>query len=438
MMAAAGATCRAYGLTANDRRLNIMPFHHIQGLVGSVLASLLCGSSVVCAPAFDPAEVPRLLREYDITWFSGSPTMHQQILEAVGRDDGPRPPMLRFVRSGSAPLPSVLRDRLQAAFGVPIIESYGMTEAHQIASDPVPPSPPVAGMAPTGCDIAIRGTAGAISAEPGRLGEVVIRGTNVIPGYLGDDDSNAACFVDGWFRTGDVGTVAEDGSLLIEGRIKDMINRGGEKILPQEIEHTLARHPRVRQAAVLGLPHTELIEEVVAVVVPADGDMLDPAELRRFLASRLAPFKVPSRVFYLSSLPLTATGKIARASLRDLLADAVEQESLEPGPAGSPERATAGQPTPYEAAVSGMWAAALGVGTVGLDDDFFALGGDSLAAVKLLRMIHETLAAEFSPLALYEEVSTVAKMAKAIQERQRAGDNGDEANPPQRKDGRAL
>ena len=268
--------------------------------------------------------------------------------------------------------------------------------------------------------------------EPGQSGEIVIRGENVIPGYLAAQD-NDQCFVDGWFRTGDAGSLAPDGSLLVEGRIKDLIVRGGEKIIPQEVEQVLAAYPGIAQAVVFGIADAELSEQVAAAVIPADGTPgLDVRDLRRFAAERMAPYKMPAHYFVCAEFPLTATGKIARSELAERFSgtrpgrreDTVPERAAdaaraaaEPRDPAPRERAGDARDSALTATLSTLWATALHVDSVMPDADFFELGGDSLSAVTLLRMVSDELGAEFSLLALYDEVHTVGNMAAAIRAR---------------------
>ena len=250
MLAGARASGRAYDLGAADRRLNIMPLFHVQGLVGGLLASLACGSSVVCAATARPADVLRWLDASGVTWFSASPAMHQRIVEQAPEGWCP-PAALRFVRSGSAALPPALRERLETFYQRPVVESYGMTEAHQIASTPL-----VAGataMVPTGSEVGFL-AGGEIARQAGVRGEIVVRGGNVVSRYVHPGQATTESFTDGWFRTGDEGELTADGALRITGRIKDLIIRGGEKVAPLEVENALVRHPAVRRAAVCGVP----------------------------------------------------------------------------------------------------------------------------------------------------------------------------------------
>ncbi len=310
-------------LTPADRCLNVMPLFHIHGLIGAVLASLAAGASVWCAPGFNALRFFAWMAEAAPSWYSAVPTMHQAVLSRAGRNraaiDGAD---LRFIRSSSASLPPQVMATLEESFGCPVIESYGMTEAaHQMASNPLPPAarkPGTVGLA-AGPEIAVLD--GANRPLPaGAVGEVCIRGANVTPGYEANPEANAEAFAGGWFHTGDLGLLDADGYLTITGRIKEIINRGGEKISPREVDEVLLDHPAVAQAVTFALPHDKLGEEVAAAIVPAGEDGVDERALRDFAAVRLADFKVPRRIVVLEEIPKGATGKVQRIGLHEKLA----------------------------------------------------------------------------------------------------------------------
>lgn len=308
-------------LSPNDACLNIMPLFHIHGLIAAVLSSLGAGASVCCTPGFDALKFFRWLDEERPSWYTAVPTMHQTILARAERNkDIIARARLRFLRSSSASLPGPVMRQLEDVFGAPLVESYGMTEAsHQMASNPLagPRKPGLVGL-PAGPEMAIMADDGSIMPR-GEIGEVVIRGPNVTKGYEANPEANAKAFTDGWFRTGDQGMFDEDGFLLLTGRLKELINRGGEKVSPLEVDGILSDHPAVAQALTFAIPHSKLGEEVGAAVVLRDGQSLTERELRDFAAKHLADFKVPRKVVFLPEIPKGATGKLMRIGLAEKL-----------------------------------------------------------------------------------------------------------------------
>ena len=309
-------------LTAADRSLQVMPLFHIHGLLAGLLAPLSAGGSVACTEGFDAFRFFTQLETLRPTYYTAVPTMHQMVIARSDRHrDAARAAGLRFVRSSSASLPEPVLRQLTGLFDAPVIEAYGMTEAtHQMCANPLPPAeakPRSVGVA-TGIDLAVLDSANRV-LEPRQRGEVSIKGPTVIDGYENNPEANAAGFTDGWFRTGDEGYLDEDGYLFLTGRLKEQINRGGEKVSPLEVDEALLRHPAVAQAVTFAMAHSKLGEEVAAAVVPRDGEGIDERELRRFLAQSLAAFKVPRRILVLDELPKGPTGKLQRIGLAERL-----------------------------------------------------------------------------------------------------------------------
>ena len=312
----------ALRLTPDDVCLNIMPLFHIHGLIAATLSSIAAGGAVYCTPGFNAFRFFSQFDEVRPTWYTAVPTMHQAIegLAARNRELIARG-RLRFIRSSSASLPPQVMDAVEKAFGVPVIESYGMTEAaHQMASNPLPPRPHFAGSVgiAAGPDIAVMDDAGNILPQGG-LGEIVIRGRNVTAGYENNPAANATAFIHGWFRTGDQGTLDADGYLRLTGRLKEIINRGGEKISPIEVDTILMDHPSVEQALTFAMPHDKLGEEVACAIVLREGLLATDHELREFAGIRLAAFKVPRKIVFLAEIPKGATGKLMRIGLAEKL-----------------------------------------------------------------------------------------------------------------------
>ncbi len=305
-------------LVPGDVALNVMPLFHIHGLVAAVLASLSAGASVVCVPGFNALRFFGWLDEVKPSWYSAVPTMHQAILARAPRNpESVAGSRLRFVRSSSAALPPTVLADLEATFRCRVVEAYGMTEAsHQMASNPLAPGarkPGSVGL-PAGPEIAILDATGA-ELPRGETGEVSIRGPNVTSGYLGDPAANERAFSNGWLRTGDEGRFDEEGYLFLTGRLKELINRGGEKVSPLEVEAVLLEHPAVAEALSFGVPHDKLGEEVGAAVVLREGTTATERELRDHASARLADFKVPRSLLVLSEIPKGATGKPQRIGM---------------------------------------------------------------------------------------------------------------------------
>ena len=390
-------------LTEKDRCLNVMPLFHIHGLVGSVLASLMAGGSVVCTSGFDAEKFFEWLAEFRPTWYTAVPTVHQAIL-ACAQTNGKmleRSP-LRFIRSSSAALPPRVMQELEEVFHVPVIEAYGMTEAsHQIASNPLPPGERKSGSVgvAAGSEIAIIDESRNF-LSPGESGEIVIRGANITQGYENNPEVNEEAFTGEWFRTGDQGFLDTDGYLFITGRLKEIINRAGEKISPYEIDETLMDHPDICQAAAFAAPHPSLGEDVAAAVVLRQDKRLTESMIREYLLGRLAAFKVPAKIWIVDDIPKGPSGKIQRTALAEKFAEQLKRDFIPPR-------------TKLEAMVAAIYAEVLDLERVGADGNFFALGGDSLRAMQIISRIRAAFQINFSIATLFRKV-TVAELAEEI------------------------
>jgi acyl-CoA synthetase (AMP-forming)/AMP-acid ligase II/thioesterase domain-containing protein/acyl carrier protein len=370
-------------LVPSDRCLNVMPLFHVHALVGALLASLSAGASVVCSPGFHAPSFHGWVAELEPTWYTAVPTMHRAILDRAG--DATRPcQSLRFVRSSSAPLPARVYDELEATFRVPVIEAYGMTEAaHQVTSNRLPPAMRKRGSVgrPSHVDVTVLDEQGR-ALPPGKTGEVAIRGETVFAGYEANPEANEAAFVDGWFRTGDEGILDQDGYLFLRGRIKEIINRAGEKVSPGEVEDALLAHPDVVQAVSFAVPHRRLGEDVGAAVVLRKGARATQRDLQERVAAEIAEFKIPSTIAIVEEIPRGPTGKIQRVGLAERLGIGEM--------AGSSDSVAYVAPrTQLEREVAALWASTLAVERVGVHDDFFALGGDSILGAELIAALAE-------------------------------------------------
>lgn len=410
LCASAANVRTALALEPGDRCLNVMPLFHIHGLVAALLSSLAAGASVACTPGFVAPRFFDWLRELQPTWYTAVPTMHQAILDRVARNpEAVAGHSLRFVRSSSSALPPSVLAGLETAFGVPVVEAYGMTEAaHQMASNPLPPDvrkPGSVGL-PAGPEIVVLDETGA-TVLAGRVGEVAIRGANVMRAYEANPEANASAFASGWLRTGDLGAFDADGYLTIVGRVKEMINRGGEKISPREVDEALLAHAAVAQAVTFGMPDPRLGEEVAAAVVLREGANVSERELREHVASRLADFKVPRRVAIVEAIPKGPTGKLQRIGLAAQL-----------GLTGADVPAAAefvAPRTALEAVLAGLWNDVLGLERVGVRDDFLEIGGDSVLAAQILARVRQSLGRDV-PLVAFFDASTIEALALYLED----------------------
>ncbi len=395
-------------LTPDDCCLNIMPLFHIHGLIAALLSSLRAGGSVVCCPGFISTEFFGWLERYQPTWYTAVPTMHQAILarpEAANFDRAQS--RLRFIRSCSSPLPPVVAHGLEERFGVSVIEAYGMTEAsHQMSSNPLPPAERKFGSVglPAGPEVAIMNDRGELLPR-GQSGEVVIHGENVTRGYEANPQANAEAFTNGWFHTGDVGHFDHDGYLHLSGRIKEIINRGGEKISPREVDELLLQHPAVAEALTFAWPDPRVGEEVAAVVVLRPSAQTTEAELTTFAAGKLAEFKVPRRILIRDAIPKGPTGKPQRIGLAKRLG--LNGEAPKPKPVHV-------EPiTETEKNVAAIWRSVLKLDSISTGARFFDVGGDSILATQVVARVQEQIGRDV-PLVLLFQSPTIAEMACAI------------------------
>lgn len=390
LYAAARAMRAVLALAPSDRCLNVMPLFHIHGL-STVYGSIAAGASVACPPAFDPEAFLAWVEELSPTWTTAAPTIHHAIREAVkARPEVIARRRFRFLRSASAPMPPSLITELEGLFGAPFVEAYGMTEAcPPIANNRLPPGERKLGSvgpAVPGTEIVILDEAG-LRRRAREVGEVAVRGPSVMRGYERAPAEGEAALVDGLFRTGDQGYLDEDGYLFITGRLKEIINRGGEKVAPREVDEALLAHPAVAEAMAFSTPHPRLGEDVAAAVVFRAGHEASPRELQAFVGARLAAFKVPRVIVIVPAIPRGATGKILRRGLADALGLTTRPPAagIEPTALAVP-RGPQSEPT---ALVAALFAEALGVPEVSPGDDFFRLGGDSLLGLRVLSRLRE-------------------------------------------------
>ncbi len=393
----------ALRLTPADRCLNVMPLFHIHGLVGGLLSSLQVGASVICAK-FSADDFLTWAIDHCATWYTAVPTIHQAILaQAEAEPELAAKIRFRLIRSSSSALPPPVFHAMEERWQTPVIESYGMTEAaHQMASNQLPPRARKAGSVgvAAGPEVAIMNDAGEL-LPTGAQGEIVIRGANVTSGYRNNLEANAKSYTNGWFRTGDQGRFDDEGYLFLDGRLKEMINRGGENIAPKEIDEALLCHAEVAQAVAFAAPHPTLGEDIVAAVVLCPGATVTPDTLRDLLVEQMTPFKVPSRIIAVDAIPKGPTGKVQRIGLFEKLSDALEV-SFRPPASG------------LEQFICALFAELLGVERIGLDDNFFFLGGDSLKAQRLMARIARERPVDLKPGSVFRN-PTPARLAEAVE-----------------------
>jgi len=395
----------ALALTPMDCCLGMMPLFHIHGLITVVLSSLMTGGSVVCAPGFDAAMFFKWVEEFRPTWFTAAPALYQALLAYVAsprsqaRDSSLS---LRFLRSAAAPLSRAVLDRLKEVFMIPVIESYGMTEAAaQITSNPLPPHRQKTGSVglAAGPQVAVMDQDGNILPAE-KTGEIVIRGASVMAGYEDNPEANNGSFVNGWFRTGDEGFVDGDGYFFITGRLKEIINRGGEKVSPREIDEVFMDHSDVIDAATFAVPHPSLGQDIVTAVVLGENAAGTERELREFAVTRLSSHKTPSRVLIVDKIPKGPTGKLQRARIAEALA---------------PKLMVAFTPAkdPIQNILADIWKEVLEIERVGIHDNFISIGGDSLMAMRVLARIESRLNLRI-PVVSFFHSSTIAEIAALI------------------------
>jgi acyl-CoA synthetase (AMP-forming)/AMP-acid ligase II/thioesterase domain-containing protein/acyl carrier protein len=392
-----------FALTPSDRVLCVMPLYYAQGLKNALFTPLILGGSLACPSRSADSDFLTWLTELEPTWYSAGPALHRSVLERARQwQRGEFRHSLRFIQSAAAPIPDAVRDGLEHFFGVPVLDSYGLSEAGLVAANATAPDRRKRGTVgrPWRDELAIRGDDGRMLAA-GELGEIVVQGPGVTPGYINDIDASRANFADGWFRTGDLGCIDTDGFLTVVGRIKELINRGGEKIAPAEIDDALLRHPAVAEAAVFPVPHPRLGEDVGAAVVLRPGEVVTSLELRRFLRTCLVPFKIPRRIHIVASLPKSDTGKIRRHELAGVFG------------AGPVARPPSTWLSSLEIEIAEIWQRLLERKSIGLDDEFFELGGDSLLAMQMLIEVERLIGRKLPDTILFE-TATIKQLTERV------------------------
>jgi len=411
LLASAADIRTAMSLSAEDRFLCPASPYHIAG-VTLALAALGAGSGFFSTSYYGAAFLD-WVESFRPTWLWLTPTMLRELLPLARRRTAAfRHGSLRFIRCGSSALPEALLAEVEELLGVPVIEDYGMTEAApQIACNPPDAGRRRAGSAglPAGPEIMVADGTGARVAA-GVTGEILVRGPNVFAGYEDDEEANRAAFRDGWFRTGDLGRLDADGFLYVTGRLKEIINRGGEKIAPREVEDALMEHPAVAEAVVFAIPHPRLGEDVGAAVVLRRGEAASEQELRDAATLRLTAFKAPARVWTLPEIPKGPGGKLQRVGFAEKMGlGAAPAKPVRPARKVSPA-------TPLEKELAAMWESILTTEEIGIHDDFYELGGDSFAVNLLLTQVQARfdVGNRLLDRIAFMDVPTIANQARLI------------------------
>ena len=405
----------ALELHPNDRCMNVMPLFHAHGLIIALLSSLTAGGSIVCGPGFSAEDFFEWLENFHPTWYTAAPTIHKAVLDGAAehREFLQQRP-LRFIRSSAAFLPPAVKAGLEREFGSPVIEAYGMTECSQITSNPLPPGQRRAGSVgiAAGPTVAIMDESSRL-LPPGEMGEIVVRGPAVMQGYDRNSAANHIAFVDGWFRTGDQGILSADGYLSLTGRLKEIINCGGEKLSPSEVDDVLMDHPAVAQTVAFGVAHPTLGEDVAAAVVLRPNAQATEKELRDFAATRLADYKVPRQILIVPEIPKSPTGKLRRVGLAEALGLAAPE-----GARPLPDRPLPEEPLALGRRLAKIWSELLNIEQVDVHSNFFRLGGDSILASRLVARVRKEFRVEL-PLRSLFETPTLAELSAIIDQASR-------------------
>ena len=410
IMTIARFTGERLAMGPGDVSAHLMPLHVTGGIRSAHFLSLLNGGAVACLPEAGVDEFLAAVERDEITYLSTSFTIIREILRRAESGHRLRRGRLRFVRVASGRLEPEEMDRLASALGVPVVTGLALSEAGMPAHQRLPPAPRNRGSVgpPLGGEVRLVDERGC-SVAPGERGEIQVRGPQVFAGYLDDPELNAEAFVDGWFRTGDLGRFDADGELYVVGRIKEMVNRGGEKISPAEVDAVLRTIRGVADAAAFGVPHPALGEELVAAVVRERGSDLDARDVIAKTRAQLGPRRAPRQVWFVDTLPRNDAGKVLRRSLPEWVGHK---------PAGNEVAAARTPPSlrsPIEIALASLWARTLGLQHVGTDDEFFMLGGDSLRGAQLLDEVLAVFGVALPTDALFDDAGTVSGMASRIE-----------------------
>jgi oxalate---CoA ligase len=389
-------TCETLKITQSDRCLHIVPYYHGMGIGPPLLSVLFAGGTVICTKEFIPSDFPSLLKTFRPTFYSAGPALHQGILREIKKV----PPhelknnSLRFIRSGSAALLPTVRQELEELLGVPIIEAYAMSEAGLVSIN-IPQKHGSVGI-PVIDSLKIINENGS-SLGPYEQGEIVVKGETVFSGYEDAPDENVAAFIDGWFKTGDMGYLDDGGYLFYTGRKKELINKGGEKISPAEIDTVLMTHPMVKEAMTFRINDPVLGEDIAAMVV-LENPGVGEEDLRKYLIDRMIQFKVPKRIYFVDDIPKGPTGKLLRYVGTDRYKDGKFEDEKAFGLIND---TVSNELSMIQERITQIWKDILDLEVLSPDDDFFRCGGNSLAAIELLIKIQREFQLNFPPDTIY-------------------------------------
>jgi amino acid adenylation domain-containing protein len=430
LMAMIRAAAERLAIGPGDVSAHVVPLHLASGMRPALMFSLLNGGAVAILPEVDAPSLLAAIARGDVTYLTAPFTFHRELLSDPQAIRRAAPGRLRYVRVASGRLEADEMDRLEEAFGVPVTSALASTECGTVAHQELPPAPRRRGSVgpPLSTEIRIVDDGGR-DVPGGEVGEILVRGPQVFDGYLDDPEANADAFVDGWFRMGDLGRLDEHGELHVVGRLKEVINRGGDKISPSAIDPVMRAVPGVVDAAAFGVPHPRLGEEVVAAVVPAPRQPCKAEDVIEAVRRKLGSRAAPRQVWFVDELPRTELGKVRRAALTERFGAELRAES--PEPAESVEARS-----PLEIALAGLWSSVLGIGRVRADDNFFMIGGDSLRGAQLVELVRAVFGVTIRPETLFDEAATLRSMARLIESKRTPAPSGTSVPTlPRRADG---
>jgi len=422
LVAGTGFLRERLALGPNDVSGHLTPLHLANGIRTGLLMSLFNGGAVNCLPEADLDALLAAIARGEVTYSSLSFTLLRELLRRCESGLRVQTGRLRFLRTASGRLDDGEIVRLEAALGIPLVTGLASTETYTIAHQALPPASRSLGSvgAPIGCEVRLVDADGHV-VTGGASGEIEVRGPQVFDGYLDDSPQDAPAFVDGWYRMGDLGRFDAAGELHVVGRIKDVVNRGGEKISPAEVDAALRAVPGIADAAAFGIAHPTLGEEIVAAVVRAPGSHVEAEQVIAEVRDRLGAQRAPRRLWFVDGLPRTEAGKVRRADLPGWV-------GYDPAAAAPVDAAAERNLSATGRAIAALWATVLRLPSVPAHADFFMLGGDSLRGMQLIGEVRKAFGVELPLRSLFADAATVAGMARRIDALR--GEAASPASPP--------